>query len=477
MSNSRMHCHSILQLLVIELLLLWGTSSPAQAPHVALPSEPTRTLTVTSSQQWLWVQTAYNKRNGRAYDRLLRVILSDARHLNAKQAASREEALLVWVNKNGAADGLEPVLLAYWDCAKGERTPTLNKKLGAVRFKNSPAPHMYMRMGSCQRLYDRRVRGEAVRAVFGNFAKAQSATQQEADLRNLLKDASISSALCQVPPRKNQCGQVSAEDLIREEACRQFGVPGGPGILEQLCQQEQAREAANGSEASTFAAGAPTGTGPNGDCGPKTLSGALQSACNMAAGASNGGAASGDGLDSSAEATCVAGTSSEVTDTNKIAQLMNDCYGDPTEQTANKLAEDGAGSILWDHIVGEILEHTAEKLGDVALAGGVSLAAAGVLWLEGMAHVYTEIFQEVDAINQQQCGRPCVEIVNASNSSSSSSPGMTPSPPMDTGSGSGMTPSPPMGENTGTSTGSGTGPGDLTGGGAPSIRTIPHVSS
>jgi hypothetical protein len=412
----------------IGLSSLIALSSDAQPVHSPPIIRSERMSDPGHGRWWSWLQTEYRLGKGREYDRLLRDILSDARHLKPSQAAARAREVITWA-KSHRADGLEPVLLAYWDCAAGARTAFV-KDLATVRFKAQPLPHMYVRIGACQYLQDRKIRGEAVRAVFKGLTVVGSEELLTSNLRKLLQNPTMTSGLCNLAPRINQCGQPTAEDLIRQAACKEFGVPGGPGILETMCQEAHYQNApAPASSAPTprypfDPSLAPTGTGPDGTCGPKTLTDALRSACQMSAGASAGGAAAGDPLDAFSQAECDAGTPAEALQIENVTDLMNQCYGTPDEQTTDKLADEGAS---WaDHVITHAIAHITDHVLELEPPYSVGTVVTVKLIIETAEHIWGDIFKPLSEGVVQQAfgtstGTTSSRGTSASDTSSSSS--------------------------------------------------------
>lgn len=220
---------------------------------------------------------------------------------------------LVAVAKTLGFDGLEPLWLIYQDCAAQDRgkgllqarMENLSALKGALRYAAGPAPQLPLRVSHWNSLFERGVRGEAVRKVIEGYAKADPTKAQGWSLRGALAQSQIQSSICGIPPRLDQYGKIAAAELLRMGQC----IAGALGPSE-ICDQLASGEAAGMSQA-------------NRDRLAK-----LCDSMGPAAGAVGGGI---DLLDGFSSDECAGESETFLFETEKIAQLVQDCYMSDSE--------------------------------------------------------------------------------------------------------------------------------------------------
>jgi len=217
---------------------------------------------------------------------------------------------LVAVARTRAFDGLEPLWLIYQDCASQDRGAELIQARKdnvrtlreTLRFAGEPAPQLPLRVSHWNSLFERGVRGEAVRKVLQGYAQADPAKAQGWSLRGALAQSQIKSSLCGIPARRNQFGKTASAELLRQGQCL-TGAIGPAEICEQLAAGKGSLPGMSQADADRLA-----------------------ELCNkMGAGASAVGGGM-DLLDGFSSDQCGGDDETYLFETEEIAQLIQDCY-------------------------------------------------------------------------------------------------------------------------------------------------------
>src|SRR5262245_60162772 len=169
------------------------------------------------------VHQAYVSAEGARYTSLLRATLRHARRLSPAQCLVYQRQLIEVANAR-YYDGLEPLWLVYQDCAAaGTQKEFAEKRLGnarllkqGLRFRKAPLAQVAQRLTHWNSALERGVRGDALRAVMREFVRSDLAIGQRWNLHRMLAQPATSAALCGLPTRLNQLGQMALPELIRK---------------------------------------------------------------------------------------------------------------------------------------------------------------------------------------------------------------------------------------------------------------------
>ncbi|HYN19709.1 MAG TPA: hypothetical protein VE078_02035 [Thermoanaerobaculia bacterium] len=195
------------------------------------------------------IHSTYLERDVATHTRLLRGALREARRLLPEACAQRQRDLINVARFLGF-DGLESLWLIYQDCAAQGTGPELRaRRLDNARllqetlhYAAPPAPQLALRVSHWNSVLERGVRGDAVRTVLQGFVAADPVKAQGWNLRNLLRTAQVSSALCALAPRQNQFGKKALAELLRHGQC----VTGAVGPSE-ICAELMKRSGGDGT--------------------------------------------------------------------------------------------------------------------------------------------------------------------------------------------------------------------------------------
>lgn len=263
------------------------------------------------------IHAAYRELDEPTYTRLVRGALREARRLLPESCVQRQRELAAVARALGI-DGLEPLWLIYQDCAAQQRgtsliqarTENVRTLREILRYAGKPAPQLPLRVSHWNSLFERGVRGEAVRTVLEGYAQADPARAQGWSLRSALAQSQIKSGLCGIPARFDQFGRIASAELLRLGQCL-TGAIGPADICGKLGLGKETEGTATGDSLPGMSQ---TDTGRLGN-----LCGELGSG----AGAVGGGI---DLLDGFSTDQCAGEDETHLYETEEIAQLIQDCY-------------------------------------------------------------------------------------------------------------------------------------------------------
>lgn len=256
------------------------------------------------------IHAAYRELDEPTYTRLVRGALREARRLLPAACVQRQRELAAAARVLGF-DGLEPLWLIYQDCAAQQRgtsliparTESMRTLREILRYAGKPAPQLPLRVSHWNSVFERGVRGEAVRKVLEGYAQSDPARAQGWSLRNALAQSQVKSSLCGIAPRFDQHGKIAAAELLRQGQCLTGEI--GPA---EICEKLE------------------LGKGGSLPGMSQTDTDRLKDLCDnlgSGAGAVGGGI---DLLDGFSTDQCTGEDETYLYETEEIAQLVQDCY-------------------------------------------------------------------------------------------------------------------------------------------------------
>lgn len=263
------------------------------------------------------IYAAYRERDEPTYTRLTRGALREARRLLPGMCIQRQRELVAVARVLGF-DGLEPLWLIYQDCAAQDRGAALIEARKAnvqalreaLRYAGEPAPQLPLRVSHWNSLFERGVRGEAVRKVLQGYAQADPARAQSWSLRSALAQSQVKADLCNMPPRFNQHGKIAVPELLRLGQCLTGAI--GPA---DICDKLGLGQGQGGTTVG--------GNLPGMSQADTDRLGDLCEELGAGAGAVGGGM---DLLDGFSTDQCAGEDETYLYETEEIVQLIQDCY-------------------------------------------------------------------------------------------------------------------------------------------------------
>ena len=330
--EERMH-PLLLTLLVLVVSHIWAAGS-CGAQTVSAP-EARNIL----AQRFTDLHQMYLSTDAKSYTSILRATLRHARRLSPDQCVDFQRTLVTVGNAIGY-DGLEPVWAIYQDCAAAataiaarkyrSETAALLKK--GLHFRREEShPQLSVRVSYWNTTIERGVRPDAVRILMRQFANADPTIVQGWTLGQLVSSSATRAALCALPQRLDQTGEVALPELLRSASC----LTGTRARIKDVCDKLFHGRTTDSSASI-----------------PATDLRRLQDTCDrLPTGTALAGAGI-DNLDNFATDQCTSEDSAHLYDTGKIAGLIEDCY---FGSQGNPLAAGSVSSANFDTILNEVV--------------------------------------------------------------------------------------------------------------------------